>query len=234
MIQYYSPNIENDPILPQEESAHCIRVLRKKVGDEIFVTDGKGNLFKTKILEADQRRTKVEILEKITSPTQRNYKIRLAIAPTKNSDRIEWMLEKITEIGIDSVILLQCDHNERKTVKTERLERILISAMKQSLKTVKPELIGLTPFKEVAASDFSGIKVMGYCDSKTERKLFTRTYRPGTDVTIFIGPEGDFSPEEVEFAIKHNVIPVTFGNNRLRTETAGLYGVTSIHALNGE
>lgn len=234
MIQFYAPKIENSHFLPEDESAHCCRVLRMKEGGEIFVTDGKGNRFKARITKADPRHTEVEILEKQYSGTGRDYKIVLAVAPTKNFDRMEWLAEKATEIGVDSILLLGCERSERKSVRTDRLEKIVVSAMKQSLKTTRPHVGSMIPFREAAEMEFDGIKVMGYCDDIHERKLFTTYYKPGQNVMIFIGPEGDFSPSEVETAEMNEIVPVTFGNNRLRTETAGLYAIAAVHTLNGE
>lgn len=234
MIQFYAPDIETEPFLPEEESAHCCRVLRMKENDMIVITDGKGHRFKAKITKADSHRSGIEIVEKEYCGTGRDYRIVLAIAPTKNSDRIEWFAEKATEMGVDKIILLGCDRSERKIQKTGRIEKILVSAMKQSMKTVKPELTGIIPFKDVILSDFNGLKAIGYCDERHEKKLFTSAYEPGSNVLLLIGPEGDFSPEEVDMAEKNGAVAVTFGESRLRTETAGLYGLAAIHVINGE
>lgn len=232
MIEYYAPDIENDPILPQEESAHCIRVLRKKAGDRIFVTDGKGHLFEAEIIDADHRKTQVKIISKRDMPSGRNFKIKIAVAPTKNADRIEWLVEKAVELGVDEIIPMLCDRNERKVMKTDRLNRIIVSAMKQSLKCVRPILHELTPLKEVVESNKGYRMVMGYCDSRLERKEFVKEYKKGENILIMIGPEGDFSPEEVKFAMENGVVPVTFGSNRLRTETAALFGLAATHTIN--
>lgn len=233
MIQFYSPDIESAGILPESDSAHCCRVLRMKEGDEVYVVDGKGKRFRCVIVEAHHKRTGVEIVSVEELPCHWKGNITLALAPTKNVDRIEWLLEKVVEIGINRVTLLKSDRGERKVIKTERLEKVMVSAMKQSLKGVLPRLDEMTPFKEFVKSIPAGTqKFFGYCDPSCPRKEFSQAYEAGKDVVIMIGPEGDFSPEEVRLAKESGFDPVTFGESRLRTETAALYGVTAVHVLN--
>ena len=234
MIQFYAPDIKETLQLPESDSAHCCRVLRMKEGDEIFVVDGKGKRYRCVIVEAHPRHTAIEIVAEEELPSHWDYKITLAVAPTKNLDRMEWLLEKIVEIGVDRVVLLKCEHSERKVVKTERLEKIMVSAMKQSLKGFLPVLSEVIPFKNfVKSEEGAGCqRVLGYCSDTYPRREFASTYVRGEDVVIMIGPEGDFSPEEVEMAVEAGFIPVTFGESRLRTETAALFGVTATHVLN--
>lgn len=233
MIQFYAPDIETTGRLPESDSAHCCRVLRMHEGDEIEVVDGKGQRFRCVIVEAHPKRTAVEIVGREELPNHWGVAITLAVAPTKHADRMEWMLEKAVEIGIDRVVLLRCARSERKLMKTERLEKVMVSAMKQSLKGVLPVLEEVTDFKSfVKSAPAECQKFFGYCDAAFPRREFVKEYAAGSDVIIMIGPEGDFSPEEVSEAVACGFIPVTFGDSRLRTETAALFGVTAVHVLN--
>ncbi|MCH5230811.1 MAG: 16S rRNA (uracil(1498)-N(3))-methyltransferase [Muribaculaceae bacterium] len=232
MIQFYAPDIEVDNILPEEESGHCCRVLRMKVGDEIRVTDGRGMIFYCRILKAHSKHTEIEIIGKEELP-QRNYKLTLAVAPTKNSDRIEWMVEKAVEIGIEHIVLLKCSRSERKALRTDRLRRIMVSAMNQSLEAYLPTLSEVTSFDDFVKSQANeSQKFFGYCSEAFPRKELVKECRPGRSVSVMIGPEGDFSPEEVENAIRHGFLPVTFGDKRLRTETAGVFATCAVNIIN--
>lgn len=233
MIQFYAPDIERTLTLPESESAHCSRVLRMQAGDEVFVTDGKGKRFRCVVMEPHPKHTMVEILDVEEVPNHWGCRITLAVAPTKHSDRMEWMLEKVVEIGVDRVVLLRCQRSERKVMKLERLEKVMVSAMKQSLKGVMPlieEVTSLRAFVESLRPDCQ--KFIGYCSKEYELKDFSKEYTGVSDVVIMIGPEGDFTSEEVEMATRHGFVPVTFGQSRLRTETAALYSVTAVHVLN--
>lgn len=234
MIQFFSPDIAQTLTLSEEDSAHCCRVLRMKEGDRIQVVDGRGNVYQCVITGAHQKHTTVEIVSEEYRPNHWPCRITIAVAPTKNMDRMEWMVEKAVEIGVDRIVMLQCRHSERKVVKIDRLRKIAISAMKQSLKSVLPEVDELTDFRrfvdEAAASDSQ--MFMGYCDANFPRVEFVDDYVAGGDVVVMIGPEGDFSPEEVAYAVDKGVKPVTFGESRLRTETAGLYAVEAVHIVN--
>ena len=233
MIQFYAPYIEKDSVLPEEESMHCCRVLRKKVGDEIFVTDGKGCRYVCEITKASPVATEVKIINCSVGLRERNYSITLAVAPTKNSDRMEWMIEKAVELGVDRVSLLRCDRSERKIMKLARIQKIMVSALKQSLDTYIPSLEEIIDFKDFVSRRVNNVqKFFGYCSDEFERKLFAREYTPFCDVEIMIGPEGDFSPEEVKLAIENDFIPVSFGEKRLRTETAGVFAVSAVHTIN--
>lgn len=235
MIQFFAPDIEATGQLTQEDSRHCSKVLRHKAGDEIFIVDGKGLRYRCGILDPDPRATQVEILSCEEIPPHWGVRITLAVAPTKNIDRMEWMTEKAVEIGIDRIVPLLCEHSERKTVKAGRLENIAASAMKQSLKATLPQIGSLTTFqdflRELGPADGT-LRFMGYCDAGYPRLPLVSEYAPGSDVVLLIGPEGDFSPGEVASAVDAGFIPVTFGNSRLRTETAAIVALDTIHILN--
>lgn len=236
MIRFYAPDIETDYSLPEMESGHCCRVLRMKEGDTIHAVDGKGFAYECIITDANPKKTELDIISRLEEKRHWKPQITLAVAPTKNIDRMEWLLEKAVEIGIDRIIFLKCARSERKDVKTDRLNKILVSAMKQSMKASLPEFCGMKTFKEfindLDALKDSSIKIMGYCSDEFPRKELVKVYEKGKDVTLLIGPEGDFSPDEVEMSVKSGFIPATFGNTRLRTETAALYALSAIHVIN--
>ena len=221
MALFFAPDIETTWELPEEEAAHCLRVLRLGVGDELEVTDGKGKIFKVTITSTAGKRCHVEAVEVREVEKGWNGNLTIAIAPTKNMDRMEWLAEKATEIGWDRVVFLNCRFSERKVIKTDRIERIVVSGMKQSLKFHKTTVEEMTDFKAFVKADHKGAKFIAHCyeDSK---ELLSDCIVPGEDATVLIGPEGDFSKEEVETAIKAGFRPVSLGNSRLRTETAGL------------
>ncbi len=232
MIQFYAPDLERTLTLPADESAHCIRVLRKKEGDVITVTDGVGNRYECEITAASPKGVSVAIISRQFIAPHWGVKITLAVAPTKNMDRMEWLVEKAVEIGVDRIVLLLCEHSERKVVKPERLIKIAVSAMKQSLKTQLPEVTELTRFDDFVASAPNGVRMMGYCDRNLPRRELVSEYSAGADAVIMVGPEGDFSPSEVAKAMEAGFVPVTMGESRLRTETAALFGVEAIHIIN--
>lgn len=221
MALFYVPDIADRWELSEEEAAHCLRVLRLAPGAELDITDGKGTLYKAVISSVAGKHCYVEARETIDVPKSWRGKIHLAIAPTKNMDRIEWLAEKATEIGLDAITFLSCRFSERKVIKTDRVERIVVSAMKQSLKYTKPEVGEMVDFKKFIAEPRSGAKFIAHCYD-SERLLLKDVLQEGEDVTVLIGPEGDFSPEEVEAAINAGYRPVSLGSSRLRTETAGL------------
>lgn len=232
MIQFFAPDIEATLTLPESDSQHCIKVLRKSVGDLIEAVDGKGNRFTCRITEPHQKRTRVEIVEKTAVPPYWPGKFHLGVAPTKHMDRMEWMVEKVTEAGIDSITPLLCRWSERKEIKAERLEKIAVSAMKQSLKAALPVVNPMTPFKKFVEQT-AGVpqRFIAYCDPSIPRRLLSKEFKPGTDAVLIIGPEGDFSPEEIKLALDEGFIPVSLGDARLRTETAALLGVHTLHLL---
>lgn len=231
MIRFYSPDILSTGFLREDDSAHCCRVLRMKAGDEIRVVDGKGKEYMCEILDPNPRRTQVSIVSVTEEDRHWKPRISLAVAPTKNFDRMEWLLEKAVEIGVDKVTFLDCAHNVRRVIKPERVERIMVSAMKQSLKSRLPEFGGIVAMQEFVKAEDSAAKFMGYCSPEIERLEFARNYDGVSDLCILIGPEGDFSADEVEDAMRNGFLPVTFGNTRLRTETAALYALCCAHTL---
>lgn len=218
--------------LDAEESGHCVRVLRHRIGDEISVIDGLGSLFKCRLAVADPKGAEAEILERVPGFGAVPYRLTMAVCPTKNIDRFEWFAEKATEFGVDAIIPLVGDHSERKVLKPERLRRILLSATKQSLKARIPALGELVSVREFLKSH-SGLKLVCCCfEPEGGRKTITeaiRTAAPGTPVTVLIGPEGDFSDEEVALAMESGWIPVSLGGSRLRTETAALAAVAAVY-----
>lgn len=232
MIQFYAPNIEETLTLPESDSQHCIRVLRMKSGDMIEVIDGKGFRYECRLLEAHSKRATVEIVNKESIPLCWRNHITIAVAPTKHLDRMEWLVEKMTEIGVNRITPLLCRHSERKEIKVERIEKIAISAMKQSLKTVLPQIDDMTPIKEVVSTYKAEQKFIAYCDKSIPRLLFSNEYKPNLDTLILIGPEGDFSPEEIKLALEYGYKPISLGDNRLRTETAALAACHTCHVIN--
>lgn len=218
-------------MLPESDSQHCIRVLRMKCGDKVEVVDGKGNRYVCEITDANPKRTRVEILTSESVEKENEHRICVAVAPTKHIDRMEWLVEKLTEIGIDRIVPLQCERSERKEIKRERLEKIAVAAMKQSLRCHLPEIDEMRKFKDVA-NEFEGFKkYIAYCDESIERKELTEIFEPGCDSVIMIGPEGDFSSEEIRMSLAQGWQPVSLGKNRLRTETAALSAVNAMHVI---
>lgn len=229
---FYAPDISgNTYTLNEEESKHCIRVLRLDIGDEITLVDGKGGLFKTRIVKPEPKRCQVEVYESISEFEKRNQYLHIAIAPTKNIERFEWFLEKATEIGIDEITPLLCDHSERKVINNERLEKIIISAMKQSIKAYHPKLNQMTSFKQFIHSKNDGKLFIAHCYKKDLAHLKNQIH-PYQNTTILIGPEGDFSPEEVSLALENDFQEISLGGSRLRTETAGIVACHIINLAN--
>ena len=229
MQLFFTENTENDFTISSEESKHITRVLRKKEGDILNFTDGKGNLIVSEITSSDTKKTRVKVIEKIKKEKGHDYYLHIAIAPTKNMDRFEWFLEKATEIGIDEITPIICDRSERKVVKIERCNRILLSAMKQSLKFHKPKLNEAISFTDFIKRDFDGSKYIAHCEKGKKIELKDRKTEKKT--LILIGPEGDFYPTEIEKADNNNYQAISLGNNRLRTETAGVVAVATINII---
>lgn len=233
MIQFYAPDIETTLTLPESDSQHCVKVLRKVPGDIIDVIDGKGHRFSCRLLEAHHKRARVEILESTPLPPFWTNRIAIGVAPTKHLDRMEWLTEKLTEIGVNAITPLLCRWSERKEIKTERIEKIAVSAMKQSLKGVCPEIHPMTPFKKFLDNVKNyPQKFIAHCDESKPRLLLSKEYRAGIDTVIIIGPEGDFSPEEIEAATAAGFVAVSLGDARLRTETAALTACDTCHIIN--
>lgn len=217
-------------LLP-DESRHCARVLRMRAGDEIWVTSGDGVMCRALIADPDERACSVQITERIPDYQPRPFRLHLLVAPTKNAARIEWLVEKAVEIGIDRITPIICDHSERGVQKTDRLDRIALSAMKQSLKARRPQIDAPVHLIDYLQQPAEGSRYVCYCTGD-ERRTLHGSYTPGTDATVLIGPEGDFSPREIEAALGAGFLPVTLGDSRLRTETAALYAVTVLNFLN--
>ncbi|MCB0461743.1 MAG: 16S rRNA (uracil(1498)-N(3))-methyltransferase [Flavobacteriaceae bacterium] len=233
MQLFYNPYISETTssfTFDKEESKHIVKVLRKSVGDVLHITNGSGWLFDAEITNADIKKCQVNISSAKLQP-KRDYQLHLAVAPTKMNDRFEWFLEKATEIGIDTIIPILCDHSERKVIKLDRFEKILQSAMKQSLQCYLPTINELTPYSSFISQDFKGQKFIAHCED-TDRKSLKSQLLPKQDIIILIGPEGDFSVKEIETALQHNFIPVTLGNTRLRTETAAIAACHSVAFVN--
>ncbi len=205
-----------------------------RVGDEVELVDGKGNLFTGRIANPDLKECTLEIVRKASNFGERHFYLHIAIAPTKNADRFEWFAEKVTEIGVDEITPLLCERSERKSVNSERIERIVISAMKQSEKAYLPTLNTMTSLEKLVAStpvDF--VKLIAHCNEKGIPHL-KKMVKPGEKVLILIGPEGDFSPKEVDFALINGFRAISLGNSRLRTETAGIVACHAVNMLNTE
>lgn len=232
MHRFYAPDITTTMLLPDEEAQHCVRVLRLKEGEEVEVVDGKGHLHLCRILNANAKNCAVEIAGTTDVKPHCGCRITVAIAPTKNMDRMEWMAEKVTEMGVDRIVPLLCRYSERKVLKTERLRKILVAAMKQSLKATLPQLDDLTPFDDFMKTLPDGQRFIAYCDPAIPRRDFVKECLPESDVTILVGPEGDFSQPEIRAALDAGFIPVSLGDSRLRTETAGVFACAAIHTIN--
>ena len=237
---FYVPDAANQVELPAEEATHALRVLRLKGGDEIFLMDGEGSFFRAEVTAASSKRCLYEIKEEM--PQQRAWKghIHLAIAPTKMMERIEWMAEKATEIGFDELSFLNCQFSERKVVKTPRIDKIVISAVKQSHKAWKPVVNELISFKEFIQTPRPGRKFICHCYEEVEKKDFFTEISSiqnadasgapdASDITVLVGTEGDFSIDEVRLALENGYESVSLGTSRLRTETAGLVAVHMAH-----
>lgn len=229
---FYAPTIAESPYLSEEESSHAIRVLRLEAGDKIELVDGFGNYYEAEIVFPHHKRCEVRILNKKENFNTFPFRLHLAIAPTKNMDRMEWFVEKATEIGVTEITPLLCRYSERKVVKLERLSKIVVSAMKQSKKSVLPYLNEMISFNDfVEQQNDKQNCFIAHCYEQKKQQL-SELYVKGQDATIIIGPEGDFSPEEVEYAITRGIAPITLGESRLRTETAGIVACHTIHLLN--
>ena len=232
MQLFYVSGIEGSTcVLGEEESWHCIKVLRLHEGAQINLTDGVGNLYQGHLAKISHKACLVEIIDVTRKKKRNSWKLNMAIAPTRNIERFEWFLEKATEIGIDEITPLICEHSERKTVKLQRLEKVIVSAMKQSLKFWLPRLNEPTTFRDFISGGFTGQKFIAWCETGNESELHN-IYQKGSDVLIMVGPEGDFSKTEMELAMKSGFVPVSLGESRLRTETAGIVACHTIEMIN--
>ena len=226
MQLFYTENTDKEFYLSKEESRHISKVLRKKKGDIINFTDGNGHLLIAKIINSEINKTRVKIIDKINKEKDHNYYLHIAISLTKNMDRFEWFLEKATEIGIDEITPIICRNSERKNVNIDRCNRIMISAIKQSLKFHKPKINKIISFTQFLKIDFEGKKYIAHCKDLKKKELKKENLNKKT--LILIGPEGDFSENEIQKTLKNNFFSVSLGNNRLRTETAAIIGVHTI------
>ena len=235
MQLFYAPDVTL-PLytLNDEESKHCVRVLRLRQGDTLHLTDGRGSLHRCEIVEAHQHHCTVKIVETQSEYGRRPYSLTMAVAPTKNIDRYEWFLEKATEVGIDRIVPIECDHSERRTIKHEREERVITSAVKQSIKAYHPTLDEMTDVKKLISAPFEGRKFIAHCDSSFEKRDYLPSIiKKSENILILIGPEGDFSPEEIKFALENGFEAISLGNQRLRTETAAVAATVMVATING-
>lgn len=221
MHLFYTPAVL-EPVytFTEEESRHCVQVLRLQEGNEVFLTDGKGRLYRTIIRSAQPKKCVVEVLEVQEEYGKRNYYLHVAIAPTKNTDRFEWFLEKATEVGIDEITPLICKRSERREVKTERLNKVITAAMKQSLKAYHPQLNEPCSFTDFFDKHKAEHQLIAHCEPGEKRHLNFNARL--NEVLVLIGPEGDFTPEEIKKAVDKGFQPISLGESRLRTETAAL------------
>ena len=233
MSLFYVPTLSFVHVLPEEESQHAVKVLRLQVGEEITLIDGAGGFFKAKITNPHPKHCSFEITETILEYGKRDFNLHIAIAPTKNIERLEWFIEKATEIGIDEITPIICRFSERKVIKAERLEKIIVSASKQSLKAYFPKLNPLCSFDELIKNQQASQKFIAHCYDE-DKRLLQNEVQKSNDVLILIGPEGDFSREEVQKAMSAGFIPVSLGNSRLRTETAGVVACHTVSLRNEE
>ena len=233
MQLFYNPNINETTeyfSFDKEESKHIIKVLRKKDTDILFVTNGLGYLFKTEITLASDSKCTVQIIS-FEKKEESKFKLHLAVAPTKMNDRFEWFLEKATEIGIHEITPIICDRSERKVINAERFDKIILSAMKQSNELFLPKLNDAVTFKEFIKQQNKGLQLIAHCE-ETDKKTLKSVLKPNENVTLLIGPEGDFSEKEIALALENNYIPVSLGNTRLRTETAAVVACHSVVFFN--
>ena len=230
---FYAPDIAGDTYtLDEKESKHIIRVLIMIKGADVMFIDGQGNLYEGIISDPDQKRCTIKVTGRINDFERRNYRLHIAISPLKNPERFEWFVEKSVEIGIDEITPLICRNTEKPGIKYDRVNNLIISAMKQSLKATRTVLNDTCNFKDFIKMDLKGIMMIAHCDNSIERTKISDVYSKNENAVILIGPEGDFSKEEIDSAIKSNFSPVHLGPSRLRTETAGVAACHSIYFLN--
>lgn len=232
MNVFYLPDAQIGTVsFPEDESKHIVRVLRMREGDGFYVTDGKGNMYDAELIDAHPKRATVILSNQRRGYDVRDFRVSIAIAPTKLNERTEWFLEKATEIGIDEVKLFSSYHSERRTVNLERFKKIVVSAMKQSVKSKMPQLDEMVSFDKLVRQDFAGQKFIAWIDEDVNEQLCD-LYKKGENALVLIGPEGDFSKEEVALAKDNGFIPVSLGDARLRTETAAVVACHTIQLIN--
>ena len=232
MQLFYCPDLSPEEVtLSKEDSKHAVKVLRKQEGDTIHLIDGKGTAAKGEVVISDHKRCSIRIVEREENYQKRKYHLHVAIAPTKNTGRIDWFLEKATEIGIDEVSPILCEQSERKQVRTDRLDKIAVGAMKQSLKAYLPIVNEMISMKELVNQSTADQKFIAHCNDNANDHL-KDLCKPNHSIIILIGPEGDFSQKEIDFAIENGFKPITLGESRLRTETAGIMATSIINIIN--
>lgn len=232
MHVFYTPDIAaNHYSLNEEESKHCNKVLRLSTGDIVHLIDGRGGLYKARITGSNKKHVELLVIEHKEEFGKRNHHLHIAIAPTKNIDRLEWFLEKATEIGIDEITPIICDRSERKIIKEERLQKVITSAVKQSLTAYHPKLNAAIPFTEFIKQNNNSLKFMAHC-MDGDKSYLHDIVNIHQSYLILIGPEGDFSPKELDTALHNDFKPVTLGNTRLRTETAALAACFEVNFIN--
>jgi 16S rRNA (uracil1498-N3)-methyltransferase len=234
MQLFYTPDIDPssaDYFLNEEESKHCTRVLRLQNGSAVYLVDGRGGLYNATITEASPKRTVLQINSVQSAFNKRNHYLHIAVAPTKNIERVEWFLEKAAEIGIDEISLVICQRSERKDVKTDRLNKIITSAIKQSIKAYHPVLNGPVNYSRLLAEPFEGQKFIAHCE-KSEKTNLRDGLIAGGKYLILVGPEGDFTTGEINEALHSGFKAITLGQSRLRTETAALEACFEVNFLN--
>lgn len=232
MHVFYTPDINsNNYTLNEEESKHCSKVLRLGVGDVVHLIDGRGGLYKAQINEANKKHVQLLVIEHQQEYGKRNHHLHIAIAPTKNIDRLEWFLEKATEIGIDEITPIICDRSERKIIKEERLEKVITSAVKQSLTAYHPQLNKAISFADFITKNKETEKFIAHCMDGA-KPYINQIVNIHQSYLILIGPEGDFTPAELNVALQNGYKPVTLGNTRLRTETAALAACFEVNFIN--
>lgn len=230
MQLFYLDNIDSKIItLSREESRHAVKVLRKKSGDTLNIIDGNGGMYVASIVNPDERGCSATIIEKIDNYEKLPYNLHIAISPTKNIDRTEWFLEKATEIGIGEFSMLLTEHSERKKINDERLDKVIISAMKQSIKAYKPKLNPLISFKDFISQDFGSCECyIAHCSNNFSRTHLKDAISKGRDIVVMIGPEGDFSDKEIKLALERGFKSISLGTSRLRTETAAIFATSIV------
>ena len=235
MHLFYTPDITTPSYtLNEEESKHAVRVLRLATGDKIQLIDGHGGWYEAEITNDNPKRCSVNIVDTKKEFGKRTWKLHIALAPTKNMDRLEWFVEKATEMGIDEISLIDCKNSERTVVKSERIQKVAIAAIKQSLKAYLPKINEVTDYKKLIASvkDFECDKFIAHCYSAGVRSHLKTLYTAQKDVIVLIGPEGDFTVDEVKLALENGFKEISLGESRLRTETAALYACTVVNIIN--
>jgi 16S rRNA (uracil1498-N3)-methyltransferase len=236
---FYQPNLStNEILLNEEESKHCVRVLRMKMGDEVQLIDGKGTSAIAKIIDDNPKKCVLNILNRKSHVLNRTYKLHIAVAPTKNFDRMEWFIEKAIEVGIDEISFIETENSERSKINLHRCEKIAISAIKQSKQFWLPKINDVIPYgkffenSELRNSEIPQFRFIAYCETDISNTFHQHIFKSSHQhINILIGPEGDFTQPEVDTAKANGFIPVSFGENRLRTETAALYACMATHIL---